>query len=155
MTAPEVCQYVNQALRNEYISISTTTRYEMRYTALSAVYGETGVADEEMNRTIKALSPEALRIFKEELRERLKAMTPQEREPVLSRIRGISEVEDIVREYEGVFPEGEGTWLVNVKVAKEPQMLREGRWVVTRALVTETYTQQYYFSETTGALTKR
>jgi len=87
MTAPEVCQYVNQALRNEYISYSPTTRYEVRYTALSAVY------------------------------------------------------------------QLEGRWLVNVKVVSEQQKLRDGQWVGTSA--GGIVTQQYYFSETTGALTKR
>jgi hypothetical protein len=40
MTAPEVCQYVNQALPNEYEYVSSTMRYEYRYTALKAEYGE-------------------------------------------------------------------------------------------------------------------
>ncbi len=162
MTAPEVCQYVNQALPNEYIPYTPVIRFEYRYTALSAEYGKAEygkaeygkeVVDEEMNHTIKALSPEALRIFREEIPERLKAMTPQDREAALSRLRGIAEVEDIVQEFEGIHPEG--TWLVNVKVVVEPQRLTEGNWVATPLFETKEYVEQYYFSEVTGAIKKR
>jgi len=43
MTAPEVCQYVNQALPNEYRYQSSTARYEIRYTALSAEHLGEGI----------------------------------------------------------------------------------------------------------------
>lgn len=43
MTAPEVCQYVNQALPNEYVYLSSTARYEYQYTALSAEYLGEGI----------------------------------------------------------------------------------------------------------------
>ena len=36
MTAPEVCQYVNQALPSEYIQSDPVIRVECRYTALNA-----------------------------------------------------------------------------------------------------------------------
>ena len=36
MTAAEVVQHVNQVLKNEYIYRTLTTRYEIRYAALSA-----------------------------------------------------------------------------------------------------------------------
>ena len=88
MTAPEVCQYVNQALANEYV-YQPPLRYELRYTALSARH---------------------------------------------------------VRE---------DMWEVSVKVIAEPQRLSEGRWAATPLFETKTYVEQYYFCETTGALTKR
>lgn len=40
MTAPEVCQYVNQALPNEYNYLNSTSRYEISYTAVKARYAE-------------------------------------------------------------------------------------------------------------------
>ena len=36
MTAPEVCQYVNQALPNQHLYTLPTARYELHYTASSA-----------------------------------------------------------------------------------------------------------------------
>jgi len=38
MTAPEVCQYVNQALPNEYQYLGSTARNELRYTSKEAEY---------------------------------------------------------------------------------------------------------------------
>ncbi len=43
MTAPEACQYVNQALPNEYQYVRSTARYEIRYTALSAEHLGEGI----------------------------------------------------------------------------------------------------------------
>ena len=38
MTAPEVCQYVNQASPSEYLQSLSTLRVETRFLALNAVY---------------------------------------------------------------------------------------------------------------------
>ncbi len=95
MTAPEVCQYINQALPISYESIPGHTivfRYEVQYTALNASYQTS-----------------------------------------------------------------DSRWLVNVEVVKKPQRLLDNKWADTYVLNLQTIssTQQYYFSETTGALIKR
>ena len=91
MTAVEVCQYVNQALPNEYVTYSNRfVRYELRYTAVSA------------------------RHFHEVLR----------------------------------------VWEVSVKVIAEPQRWSDERWAADPRFEMQTYIEQYYFSEITGAVTK-
>ena len=43
MTAPEVCQYVNQALPDKYVQHSYGRRYYCCYTASSATYEKEGI----------------------------------------------------------------------------------------------------------------
>ena len=160
MTAPEVCQYVNQALPNEYIPYTPVIRYEYRYTALSAQYVEipkgVEISDSEISRSIGKLSPEALGDYKQELRQKLKDMNPHDRETSLSILRSIPELSDVLSEFDDEYlNDSEVIWLVQVKVIAEPQRLTEGKWVATPLFETKTYVEKYCFSEATGAIAKR
>ncbi len=139
MTASEVCQHVNQRLKNEYQYLGSTQRYELSYTALSAIYEN--VVDERTDWMIEGLTPGALQIF----REKLNTMSPQEKVVATYNLRGIKEVEDIVREL-GV------TWLVEVEISYELQSLKEGQWEFRGV---STAIEQYLLNEKTSILTKR
>ncbi len=122
MTAPEVCQYVNQALPNGYKYVSSTMRCEYKYTASSAMlkteaYGESQESPDDQIR--ENFLPDS------EIRRTL---------------------EDIERT----------KWLVFVDVTVEPQRLIDGQWIFdTKIGRVDTYTEQYLFSETSGAVGKR
>jgi len=53
MTAPEVCQYVNQALRPEHELISLTARREVCFRALSAKHLGEGIWQVEVEKTVQ------------------------------------------------------------------------------------------------------
>lgn len=157
MTAAQVIEHVNQVLKNEYTYQSSTLRYEIRYNALNAVYGEPNYGiqgasvNEDYNRQIKAFSPQQLNEFKEQIRQLSRNWSQQHIANAVQLFRGISELNDIYWELQSIY--SEGTWLVNVNAVREQQRLSGGQWNFVGSL--EPYVAQYYFSEITGALVKK
>lgn len=144
MAPAEVCQYVNQALPDDYepINNSKILRYKYRYTALSAVYSANiNVPEDEFERTLlesyNRLSPAARPIFIQRIREDPELRQFADRLDTLS-----------------TSPLPSGAWLVKVRVIGEPQVLREGNWISTAVYESVNYTENYFFSETTGAVRK-
>ena len=111
--------------------------------------------DDELTRSIKEMSPRQLRLYKQQLREKMKDLRPQDREAVLSRIRGIPGLRDIVEEFgDTYYVVGESVWQVSVKVTEEHQLLYEGRWILYLGESPRSYIMQYFLDEATGELTR-
>jgi len=51
---------------------------------------------------LRETSPEGLRLYKQDLRQRLKTMRPEDRQSTLERLRGYVELTDVLGEFERI-----------------------------------------------------